>query len=131
MPDALNPPSPPTRVFYSTGRMLGVEDFQAEQDYHRGRLARVLLQLLGTGTVAGMLVQTDANPDPTQLEIQVSAGMAIDRVGRIIEVPRTVCIVLQDWLTEYVQAWQAQQAGQSPGTTPIADPTRQFMTART
>jgi hypothetical protein len=122
MPDALNPPSQPTRVFYSTGRMLGVEDFQAEQDYHRGRLARVLLQLLGTGTVSGLLVKTDGNADPNLLEIQVTAGMAIDRVGRIIEVPRTVCIVLQDWLTQYMQAWQAQQAGQSPGTPAIADP---------
>src|ERR1700733_13601966 len=113
---------PPARVSYSTGRMLGVEDFQAEQDYHRGRLARALLQLSGTGTVSGLLVQTDGNADPAKLEIQVTAGMAIDRVGRIIEVPRTVCIVLQDWLTQYVQAWQTQQAGNAPGTPPIADP---------
>jgi hypothetical protein len=102
--------------------MLGAEDFQAEQDYHRGRLARALLQLVGTGTVSGLLVQTDGNADPLQLEIQVTAGVALDRVGRILEVPRTVCIVLQDWLTGYVQAWQAQQAGQSPGTPAIADP---------
>jgi len=122
MSDALNPPQPPTRVSYSTGRMLGVEDFQAEQDYHRGRLARALLQLTGTGTVAGMLVQTDGNTDPTKLEIQVTAGMAIDRVGRIIEVPRTVCIVLQSWLTQYVTSWQNQQSGNTPGTTSIADP---------
>ncbi|HEY2383493.1 MAG TPA: hypothetical protein VGK48_20155 [Terriglobia bacterium] len=122
MADTLNPPPQPLRVFYSTGRMLGVEDFQAEQDYHRGRLARALLQLTGSGTVSGLLVQTDGNADPTKLEIQVTAGMAIDRVGRIIEVPRIICIVLQDWLTQYVQAWQAQQAGQSPGTVAIADP---------
>lgn len=122
MPDALNPPPPPARVFYSTGRMLGVEDFQAEQDYHRGRLARALLQLAGTGTVAGLLVQTGANTDSSKLEIQVTAGVAIDRVGRIIEVPRMVCIVLDNWLTQYVTSWQAQQAGQAPGTPPIADP---------
>lgn len=122
MSDALNPPQPPSRVFYSNGRMLGVEDFQAEQDYHRGRLARALMQLAGTGTVAGLLVQTDGNPDPAKLEIQVTPGMAIDRVGRIIEAPRTVCIVLHNWLTQYVQAWQSQQRGESPGTPAIADP---------
>jgi hypothetical protein len=122
MADTLSPLPQPLRVFYSTGRMLGVEDFQAEQDYHRGRLARALLQLTGSGTVSGLLVQTDGNTDPTKLEIQVTSGIAIDRVGRIIEVPRTVCIVLQDWLTQYVRAWQAQQAGQSPGTPAIADP---------
>ena len=60
--DSLNPPPAPKRVYYSTGRMLGVEDFQADQDYHRGRLARVLSQLYGTGTVSGLLVQTDGNP---------------------------------------------------------------------
>ncbi len=122
MSDALNPPQPPTRVYYATGRMLGVEDFQAEQDYHRGRLARTLLQLCGTGTVSGLLVQTDGNTDVTKLEIQVTPGMAIDRVGRIIEVPLTVCIVLQNWLTQYVTAWQGQQSGNSPGTPSIADP---------
>jgi hypothetical protein len=122
MSDALNPPQPPTRVYYATGRMLGVEDFQAEQDYHRGRLARALLQLYGTGTVAGLLVQTDNNADGTKLEIQVTAGMAVDRVGRIIEVPRNVCIVANNWLTQYVQAWQGQQSGVAPGTALLADP---------
>jgi hypothetical protein len=122
MSDALNPPPPPTRVFYSTGRMLGVEDFQAEQDYHRGRLARTLLQLYGTGTVTGLLVQTDGNADPTKLELQVTPGIAIDRLGRIIEVPRMVCIVVQNWLSQYVLGWQLQQAGNAPGAPSVADP---------
>ncbi|HXW25891.1 MAG TPA: hypothetical protein VEK73_14195 [Xanthobacteraceae bacterium] len=122
MNDTLNPPPSPTRVAYATGRMLGVEDFQAEQDYHRGRLARTLLQLYGTGTVTGLLVQTDGNTDATKLEIQVTPGMAIDRVGRVIEVPRMVCIVLNDWLTQYVQAWQSQQRGNAPGTPLVQDP---------
>jgi hypothetical protein len=218
--DNLNPPPAPARVYYSLGRMLGVEDFQADQDYHRGSLARALLQLCGTGTVAGMNVSipqawlpntaypawafvydaaqnvqvntgvagtsgatapafastpgatvtdgtgivwtnegqinangwrpnapfpspsviVDSNSNvqvlngtatftagaispvwstavgsttldgspavqvwtcagPSQLEIEVTAGLAIDRVGRAIEVPRTVCIRIQPWLT--------------------------------
>jgi len=51
--DDLNPPPTPTRVYYSLGRMLGVEDFQADQDYHRASLASALLQLCGSGTVFG------------------------------------------------------------------------------
>lgn len=120
--DSLNPPQPPARVFYSTGRMLGVEDFEADQDYHRGRLARALMQLYGTGTVSGLLVQTDQNANPAQLEIQATPGMAIDRVGRIIEVPRTVCIVLQNWLTQQMQAWQNQQTNPVPGQLSLPDP---------
>jgi hypothetical protein len=55
--DNLSPPPPPSRVSYSLGRMLGAEDFQTDQDYHRGSLARALLQLCGTGTVSGLNVQ--------------------------------------------------------------------------
>jgi hypothetical protein len=58
--DDLNPPPAPSRVFYSLGRMLGVDDFQADQDYHRGCLARALLQLCGTGTVSGLNVAVTA-----------------------------------------------------------------------
>ena len=223
--DTLNPPPAPSRVFYSLGRMLGVDDFQTDQDYHRGCLARALLQLCGTGTVAGLSVgipqvwqpqtsypasafvydssqnvqvntgvagisggtrptfatapggtvsdgtgivwtnegpintngwrpnapftspsaiidsnnniQTlngsatftagpiapvwstaigsttlDGNPvisawtciGPAQLEIEVTPGMAVDRVGRMIEVPRTVCIRIQPWLANQALA---------------------------
>jgi hypothetical protein len=98
--DALNPPSPPNRVFYTTGRMLSVEDFQAEQDYHRGRLARVLVQLFGTGTVSGLNVTLGNDAGDGSLEIQVAPGMAIDRVGRVIEVPRKVCIRVKNWYAQ-------------------------------
>ena len=118
----LIPPLAPNRVFYSTGRMLGVEDFQADQDYHRGRLARALVQLYGAGTVSGLLVQTDGSTNSLQLELQVTPGMAVDRIGRIVEIPRTVCIVLNDWLNQQVVAWQTQQHNPVPGQPAIADP---------
>jgi hypothetical protein len=218
--DNLNPPPAPSRVHYALGRMLGTDDFQADQDYHRGRLARAFLQLCGTGTVSGLnvsipqiwqprtaypagafvydaaqnvqmntgvagtsgstpptfattaggnvndgtgIVWTNEGPinqngwrpnspfpvpsaivdsngnvqvlnqtaafvagsispvwstaigsttldgkpavaawtcaGPALLEIEVTPGLAIDRVGRMIEVPRTVCIRIQPWLT--------------------------------
>jgi hypothetical protein len=58
--DTLSTPPAPNRVYYSLGRMLGVDDFQADQDYHRGRLACALLQLFGTGTVSGLQVKASA-----------------------------------------------------------------------
>jgi hypothetical protein len=117
-----NPPPAPQRVFYSTGRLLGVADFQADQDYHRGRLARALAQLFGAGTVSGLLVKSDGNSDPAKLEIQVTPGIAIDRAGRIIEVPVLVCIVLNTWLNQTMQAWQRQIANPVPGQTALPDP---------
>ena len=224
--DNLNPPPAPSRVYYSLGRMLGVDDFQADQDYHRGCLARALLELCGTGTVAGLnvsipqvwqpntpypasafvydgsqnvqvntgvagvsgstppaftttpggavtdgtgLVWTNQGPvnangwrpnapftspsaivdsnnniqilngsatftagpllpvwstaigsttldgspailawtcvGPSQLEIEVTPGMAVDRVGRMIEVPSTVCIRIKPWLANQPLAY--------------------------
>ncbi len=122
MTDNLNPPPAPQRVFYSTGRMLGASDFQADQDYHRSRLARALVQLYGTGTVAGLSVQTDGNADLKKLEVQVTPGIAIDRVGRIIEAPRMVCVVLFNWLTQQFEAWQKQQTNPVPGQPALRDP---------
>lgn len=44
------------RVFYAPGVLLDANDFKDEQLYHRGRLARALAYLHGSGTVAGLKV---------------------------------------------------------------------------
>jgi hypothetical protein len=95
------------RVFYATGAMLDVADFNAEQAYHRGRLARALAYLHGSGTVAGLRVSIDPavppapdQPDGREETLVVSPGMAIDRLGRIVEVPRRACLRLDRWFAE-------------------------------
>ena len=40
----------PDRVHYKTGVLLNADDFIAEQNYHRGRLARALACVNGSGT---------------------------------------------------------------------------------
>jgi len=87
----------PERVAYAIGRMLGAEDFQAEQNYHRAGLAR-LTRMFGTGTVNGLSVSVLADKDPEKIEVRVNSGMAIDRAGRVIEVPAQVCIRLKKFL---------------------------------
>jgi hypothetical protein len=97
----------PDRLFYATGVLLDADDFMAEQTYHRGRLARVLAYLHGSGTVAGLKViwtddvAADPNADPPRKareeEVSVEPGIAIDRLGRIIELPRRACIRLNRW----------------------------------
>lgn len=86
--DNLYPPPSPSRVNYSLGRMLGVSDFQADQDYHRGCLARALLQVCGTGTVFGLSVSMPQVWQPntaypansfvydSSLDVQVNTGAA-------------------------------------------------------
>ncbi len=101
--DPISKPGDPLRVSYATGRMLGVEDFQAEQTYHRGRLARMLALAVGTGTIGGLKVQSPEADTPEDVELQVTPGVAIDRAGRIVEVPYTVCIRVKRYLDQHLQ----------------------------
>lgn len=89
-------PASPDRVAYATGVLLDASDFEAEQLYHRGRLARALAWLHGGGTVAGLRVDWERQPDGGE-RVTVRAGLAIDRVGRVIEVPRDACLRLDRW----------------------------------
>jgi hypothetical protein len=97
---------PPDRVFYGEGVLLAADDFRDEQSYHRGRLARVLTYLHGAGTAAGLKAVwqkplkpgDDVNfPQGRAEELVVAPGLAVDRLGRLIEVPRELCLRLDDW----------------------------------
>lgn len=115
------PTQDPDRVHYATGVLLGAEDFQAEQDYHRGRLARALAYTMGHGTLAGLAVEyqvaqvaDETNPSRPE-RLLVESGLAIDRLGRMIEVPRPRCLKLEDWYPAQSpqllrQAWHAVDA---------------------
>lgn len=87
----------PDRLFYATGMLLDQQDFEDEQTYHRNRLARALAYLHGSGTVAGLEVQWQPPADQNPGEIAITAGLAVDRLGRLIEVPRRACIRLKPW----------------------------------
>lgn len=88
----------PDRVNYATGVLLNAEDFEAEQNYHRGRLARALRYTQGWGTLVGLEVSyepaipasgSDAGSDE---RLMISPGLAIDRLGRLIEVRKPLCL---------------------------------------
>jgi hypothetical protein len=89
------------RLKYSTGELLGADDFRDEQTYHRRQLARALLHLHGSGTIGGLRVvhrfraaQDDVDDE---VELEVRPGMALDHAGRLIEVPREACLRLRRW----------------------------------
>lgn len=85
------------RLSYATGQMLGADDFIAEQTYHRGRLATALTVLHGHGTLAGLRVEWAAAADDEEETLTVRPGIALDRLGRLIEVPVEQCIRLERW----------------------------------
>ncbi len=114
------------RPVYATGMLLDAQDFLDEQTYHRSQLARALGAVAGSGTLAGLLVQhrpaVDTGPDAGPEEIQVNAGLAVDRLGRLIELPRPACLRLQPW-------WDAEAARSSLQQADYVSPER-FMSAR-
>jgi hypothetical protein len=89
-------PTTPDRLAYATGMLLDAGDFEDEQLYHRGRLARALAYLHGDGTIVGLRVDHDAAPE-TGERLIVRPGLALDRVGRLVEVPRDACLRLDRW----------------------------------
>jgi len=85
------------RPHYATGMLLDSSDFIAEQTYHRGRLAMAVGAITGGGTLAGLRVGHRASTTERPEEIGVDAGLAVDRLGRLIELPRAACLRLQRW----------------------------------
>jgi hypothetical protein len=108
--DALLAQPLPDRNAYATGMLLDAQDFSAEQTYHRGRLARALAGLAGApqgATLAGLRVshQAEVTAGPNNVpaaraeELEVAPGLALDPLGRLVEVPRSACLLLQAWFT--------------------------------
>jgi hypothetical protein len=91
------------RLHYSTGELLGADDFRVEQTYHRRQLARALLHLYGSGVIAGLRVfprhRPGENGAPDEVELEVEPGLALDHAGRLIEVPRRACLRLRRWFS--------------------------------
>jgi hypothetical protein len=87
---------PRKRVRYTTGLVLGVDEFQQEQTYLMERDRRHQRSLHGYGTVCGLNVMPrvrDGEP-----EILVTSGAAVDTRGRDICVPAPQCARINDWL---------------------------------
>jgi hypothetical protein len=95
------------RLHYATGELLGADDFRDEQTYHRRQLAQALLHSNGSGTLAGLRVVTrhmpGQNGTPDEVQLRVQPGLAFDRAGRLIEVPRDACLRLRRWF-EFIAA---------------------------
>jgi len=99
----------PDRVNYANGVLLDESDFKAEQTYFRGRMGRTLSYLHGFGTVAGLNVHT-LESDPHIL--RVMPGLAVDRLGRLIELHVPYCIRVRNWfVSQNMDALEESYAG--------------------
>ncbi len=110
-----SPPLDPfKRVKYSTGLILGVDEFEQEQRYlmHRDELHTRLLH--GYGTTCGLHVSITSGDDGPQ--VQVGAGAAVDPHGRHICISETQCASLNGWLLANRDALAEDETFSPPGT---------------
>lgn len=90
------------RTYYATGVLLDTADFVAEQAYHRGRLARALASLHGVGTAAGLFVAHDPHANAAiEGEVAVEPGLALDPLGRLVELSTRSCLRVKRWYEGY------------------------------
>lgn len=97
---------PNQRVSYRNGILLDASDFQQEQRYHRSRLGAALARIHGFGTIAGLRVRREAggpisdattgdrNPEE---KLIVERGIALDRLGRLVEIETEQSLRLHRW----------------------------------
>jgi hypothetical protein len=70
-----------TRNRYFTGKLMGTDDFEQEQSYHRTKHRRHNRLLHGVGIVRGLAVSLEPGPGGDDPAIVVSPGVAIDPNG--------------------------------------------------
>ena len=68
----------PKRVRYFSGQLLSADDFNAEQEYFRGKRKTLIRLLLGSGVVSGLETTIGGG------NVKVSPGLALDPRGNEI-----------------------------------------------
>lgn len=88
---------PSRHVNFTTGMVLGVDDYRQEFAYHSGRDAWHTRALHGYGTIAGLdvILEADGEDGP---RIRVTPGSAAAPSGQMICVGREQCGSVNQWL---------------------------------
>ncbi|GGM88500.1 hypothetical protein GCM10009721_11980 [Terrabacter tumescens] len=112
----MEPITEPSRVNYFYGRLLTAEDFEQEQQAIRERHWLHNRLLHGFGVVTGLDVTVDGD------RVEVSAGVAIDALGREVLLLEPRCLRADSEVlgndgaaVDVVVAWGEQPDGEVPG----------------
>ncbi len=106
-PEALEVPlthaDPFTALRYHFGMLLGVNDLEAQQAYHRGKTRLHNAWLHGAGVVWGLGVDASR----VSREVQVKPGLALGYAGHEMYLDRAACIDVGAWLARHEKAAEA------------------------
>jgi len=95
----LLPLSPFNSLHYHFGMLLGVDDFETEQAYHRAKMRLHNAWLHGEGVVWGFGVKLDE----TSGEVRVASGLALDAAGHELHLEAEACLNLGEWFDKHQQ----------------------------
>src|SRR5881394_1839811 len=93
----LLPLSPFNALRYHFGMLLGVDDFETEQAYHRAKMRIHNAWLHRAGVVWGFGVKVDTEHG----EIRVTPGLALDAAGHELHLEADACINVGDWFDKH------------------------------
>jgi hypothetical protein len=88
--------SPYTRVRYQFGMLLGVDDFETEQSFHRAKRQLHQSWLHGSGVVWGLKVSFNE-----KMQLQIDPGLALDAHGRELHLDTSVCLDVASWYDQH------------------------------
>lgn len=93
---AILPVSPYLGLFFHFGMLLGVDDLETGQAYHRGKMRLHNAWQHGQGVAWGFGVEMDAGKGAG--EIRVLPGLAIDAAGRELHLDGPACLNIGAWV---------------------------------
>jgi hypothetical protein len=94
--DLALPVNPFLANHYHFGMLLGVDDLETDQGYHRGKVWIHNAWLHGGGVVWGLGVSIRAE----QRQVVVAPGLALTSTGREVYLDREYCVDITRWLEE-------------------------------
>jgi len=93
----LLPLSPFYALRYHFGMLLGVDDFETEQAYHRAKMCLHNAWLHREGVVWGFGVSLDQQHG----EIRVASGLALDAAGHELHLEADACVNIGEWFDKH------------------------------
>jgi hypothetical protein len=93
----MQPLNPFYSLRYHFGMLLGVDDFETEQAYHRAKMRLHNAWLHRAGAVWGLGVAVDT----TRGEILVTPGLALDAQGRELHLEADACLNVGAWFEQH------------------------------
>lgn len=79
------------------GMLLGVDDFETIDAYHRGKMWLHSAWLHRAGSIWGLDVQIDVEHN----EIRVTRGLAVDALGRELHLDYDACVNIGEWFLKH------------------------------